>query len=219
MRLRLLLLLVAAVLTHSLADGPEHFAPSHRVTGIGVARDDLSAETIQRRTDLMIESQTFGIMREAPALAGAKRITKDPKLQALFQSAARASGLPATLLEAIAYLESWGDAKAFLSWLSKKAGKTYRLLSEAEREYATRAGSTTRYHFGADVFNGAITGFDSDFGFSFCAVVEDHDGQALGFDFCRIGKREVRLHSLCYSSIVGGGVKAQASVDEWRMQK
>src|SRR5690242_5221333 len=112
MRLRLLLLFLAAVLAHSLADGPERFAPSHRVTGIGIARDDLTSDMIAKRTDLMIESQTFGIMREAESLPGARRITKDPKLQALFQSAAQSSGWPATTLEAIAYLESWGDAKA-----------------------------------------------------------------------------------------------------------
>src|SRR5262249_8775962 len=35
-------------------------------------------------------------------------------------------------------------------WLSKKSGKDYRLLSEAEREYATRARTTTRYSFGND---------------------------------------------------------------------
>jgi hypothetical protein len=112
MRLRLLVLLLTAVLTHSLADGPERFAPTHRVTGIGVARDDLSADVLVSRTDLMVESQTFGIMREAQSLPGAKRITQDLKLQALFKSAAASNGLPATLLEAIAYLESWGDAKA-----------------------------------------------------------------------------------------------------------
>jgi hypothetical protein len=112
MRLRLLVLFLAAVLSHSFADGPEPFTPGHRVTGIGVARDDLSRDDLTRRTELMIESQTFGIMRESLSLPGAKRITKDPKLQALFKSAAASSGLPATLLEAIAYLESWGDAKA-----------------------------------------------------------------------------------------------------------
>jgi hypothetical protein len=43
---------------------------------------------------------------------------------------------------------SWHDAKAYVAWLSKKTGKTYRLLSEAEREYVTRADTTTPYWWG-----------------------------------------------------------------------
>ncbi len=46
---------------------------------------------------------------------------------------------------------NWDDAKAYLQWLSKKTGSPYRLLSEAEREYVTRAGTTTPYWFGTFV--------------------------------------------------------------------
>jgi hypothetical protein len=94
-----------------LAGPPGYFVPAHRVAGIGVERDDLSPDALEARTDLMIQSQTFGIMREQEAVAGAKRIT-DGKLQSLFRAAAKSSGFPAAVLEAIAYLESWGDPKA-----------------------------------------------------------------------------------------------------------
>jgi formylglycine-generating enzyme required for sulfatase activity len=46
---------------------------------------------------------------------------------------------------------SWYDAKAYTAWLSRKTGKAYRLLSEAEREYVTRAGTTTPYWWGASI--------------------------------------------------------------------
>ena len=45
---------------------------------------------------------------------------------------------------------SWTDAQAYVDWLSKTTGKTYRLPSEAEFEFAARAGGAARYGFTDD---------------------------------------------------------------------
>lgn len=48
---------------------------------------------------------------------------------------------------------SWPEAQAYVEWLSRETGATYRLLSETEWEYAARAGSTGRMEWGDNKAN------------------------------------------------------------------
>jgi formylglycine-generating enzyme required for sulfatase activity/serine/threonine protein phosphatase PrpC len=77
---------------------------------------------------------------------------------------------------------SWDDALAYVRWLSKQTGKRYRLLSEAEWEYAARAGTTTSYWWGLTAGAGNAHCFDckSDFSTSKPAKVGTYQPNLFG---------------------------------------
>ena len=60
---------------------------------------------------------------------------------------------------------TWADAVGYANWLSAYTKQKYRLLSEAEWEYAARAGTRTTYYTGATI-NAAQANFANNVGFS-----------------------------------------------------
>jgi hypothetical protein len=103
---------LAALFSGSLlVSAVEYFMPQHQLSGIGVGRSEMSVELLAARTDRMIQSQTFTIMRDPQATAGAEKIS-GARLAPIFRRASDESGWPASLISAVAYLESWGDAQA-----------------------------------------------------------------------------------------------------------
>lgn len=60
---------------------------------------------------------------------------------------------------------SWQDAQLYLAWLSQKTGERYRLPSEAEWEYACRAGTRSAFHFG-DLISTELANYDGNFTFN-----------------------------------------------------
>lgn len=89
----------------------DYFAPANRLTAIGADRRDLSDIVLNERIRLMTEAQTFAIMRDARSGEGAERMTA-PKMQKIVQAAAKSSGVPASLITAVAFLESFGLSNA-----------------------------------------------------------------------------------------------------------
>jgi formylglycine-generating enzyme required for sulfatase activity len=60
---------------------------------------------------------------------------------------------------------SWYDAQQYIAWLTEKTGQLYRLPSEAEWEYACRAGTRTAFSFG-DTISPELANYDGSFSYN-----------------------------------------------------
>jgi formylglycine-generating enzyme required for sulfatase activity len=63
----------------------------------------------------------------------------------------------------------WEDAHAYTRWLSQRTGRSYRLLTEAEREYVARAGTHTPFWWG-ETISFEQANYDATFGYPRSAI-------------------------------------------------
>ena len=100
----------------------------------------------------------------------------------------RTAGFPQTEHDPVVCI-SWYEASAYVRWLSRRTGHPYRLLTEAEWEFAARAGSDTPYFWGEDFASG-------------CAFANLPD-RTLGLEFPELKEKADCDDGFAYSAPVG----------------
>jgi len=132
------------------ADGSEGRSaqvPRHQVTiarGFALARSAVTVGEFRqfvRASNYVPDSIKLGGASVYDERSGALRDDERATWQSDYAGGKASDDLPVVNV-------SWNDAAAYAQWLSARTGKTYRLPSEAEFEYALRAGTTTRYWWG-----------------------------------------------------------------------
>ncbi|MFC5526137.1 SUMF1/EgtB/PvdO family nonheme iron enzyme [Rhodanobacter ginsengisoli] len=135
------------------ADDPDHIdaeMPQHAVTldkGFAMARTEITVGQFRefvRASNYVPDSVKLGGASVYDERGGAMHDDTDATWEDDYAGHHADDNLPVVNI-------SWNDAAAYAAWLSQRTGKTYRLPSEAEFEYALRGGTTSRYWWGDGV--------------------------------------------------------------------
>ena len=118
--------------------------PAGRFTR-GSRNDDTTGEANERPSHNVTFAKSFAIGKYEVSFADWDRYVASQKPTPYRPTGTHGRGKKPVVMV------SWNDATGYLAWLSRQTGNTYRLPTEAEWEYATRAGTTTAYHFGATI--------------------------------------------------------------------
>jgi formylglycine-generating enzyme required for sulfatase activity len=123
-------------------EGPQHRVVFRR--GFAIGRSEVTVGQFRafvEKTGYMTDAEKHGYSMIYDHYSGrlARRDGMNWKLD--YEGGEADAGLPVVHV-------SWNDAQAYTRWLARGTGKPYRLPTEAEFEYALRAGRTTRYWWG-----------------------------------------------------------------------
>jgi formylglycine-generating enzyme required for sulfatase activity len=125
----------------------EYEGPQHRVTfqrGFAIGRTEITVAEFRvfvERTRYRTDAERFGFSMVYDHFSGRLTRSEGVGWQMDYE------GRKAKEDEPVIHV-SWNDAQAYVRWLKEGTGKPYRLPTEAELEYALRAGKATRYWWG-----------------------------------------------------------------------
>jgi formylglycine-generating enzyme len=120
--------------------GPEIESPAHQVT---VSRFAVARTEVTRAQYALFASET----KRGPLGPCLTDTNRDGRWEFDYGKSWVDPGIPSGDDYPVTCV-NWNDAKDYSDWLARKTGKPYRLLSEAEYEYAQRGGTSTEYWWG-----------------------------------------------------------------------
>ena len=106
---------------------------------MGSAKEERGGHSDERPQRQVVISKPFAVGKYEITVGQFAEFVREARHE--YESCGEANDHPVACI-------SWDDASAYIDWLSATTGHEYRLLTEAEWEYAARAGTTTAYHTG-----------------------------------------------------------------------